>query len=171
MTSPEGTAPAPQPSASPPPPPPPPAAGAQPAAPAAPAGPSALDNLVASMGMAQLLIVGGALLLVLVDLLLGIIVNEYYASALVWLGSAVVLVAYLANRQRPGSLPVDHRTLLLGAAAVIALIGLRDIVIEAIDVLRFTSSWDAVELLGLLLYVVGIAAVAFGGWQLWRGRR
>jgi hypothetical protein len=64
------------------------------AAPAQPA-PSPPDNLVASMGITQLLIVGGAAALIVLDVLFGTLLREFFVGEVTWLGAGVILVAYL----------------------------------------------------------------------------
>lgn len=163
MTSPDGTTPPPQPTAAPAP--PPPAAAAPP-----PAAPNALNSLVATMGLAQLLVVGGSALLVAVDLVFGLFMREYSLSHAIWGGAALTLLAYLANR-RGVALPFRYESVLLALGAVVAVVGLREIAGAAMSILRAPGAWDGPDLLAFLGYAVGVVAVGWGTWQLLRGRR
>lgn len=152
-------------------PPPAPAAPGNPSPAAAPAGPNALDNLVAAMGMSQLLMVGGALLLLGVDIVLGWLARQYYVGDALWLGAVLIVLGYFLSRRAPAMLPFSYQALLSGGALIIAIVGVRGIVLDLISVLTVPGAWDAIELIGLVLYAVGIVAVAWGAWMMMRGRR
>lgn len=135
-----------------------------------PSSPTALDNLVASMGMAQLLVVGGAALIVVVDLILGVLLREYSAPSVAWAGAAAILLAFLASRMS-SALPFRYETALLIVAAVVAAVLVRNFVIDLLVFLRPPVGLSAPVMLGLVLYALAGAAMAWGAWQLWRGRR
>jgi hypothetical protein len=131
--------------------------------------PSAMGAMVQSMAPWELFIVGGAALLILFDLVFGIVLDRYYAGALEWLAAAVAVVAFVANRQRPGSVPM-YRSVMLLAAAAVALIAGRDLIIEVIYIVRDLHNPDAMYLLGFITWAVAAAIIAWGGWVLWRSR-
>ncbi len=142
----------------------------QPAPPAPPAPqPSAMGTMVQSMAPWELFIVGGAALLILFDLVFGIVLDRYYAGALEWLAAAIAVAAFVANRRRAGSVPMYQSVMLLAAAAV-ALIAGRDLIIELIYIVRDLRNPDATYLLGFITWAIAAAIIAWGGWMLWRTR-
>jgi hypothetical protein len=149
---------------------PPPAATHTTAAPAA-STPSALDNLVAQMGTAQLLIVGSALVLLAVDILLGWLVGQYFIGEAAWLGAGLVVLGFALTRFAPRLLPFGYQSLLLVGALVIAITGVRGAVLELLSVLRAPGQWDAIELMGFVLYTGAVVAAGVGAWMMVRGQR
>lgn len=113
----------------------------------------------------------GALILILVELVFGILLREFYANDVIWLASVVALLAFYANRQRPGSVPAYESVMLLAAAAV-AIVGVDRFLYEGYYILRNAGdmSDQAVYLLGFVVFIIGAVLVAWGGWMLW-GRR
>jgi hypothetical protein len=139
-------------------------------APAQPA-PSPLDNLVASMGTAQLLIVGGAAVLVVVDLLFGVLLREYFIGDAMWLGAGGILLAFLVGRRMPNMLPMAYERVLLVGGLIVAIVGARGIIFDVVSLVRSPSAWNAMEIIGLLAYIAAVLAVAWGVWQLAKGQR
>ncbi|HUG47468.1 MAG TPA: hypothetical protein VMP67_03545 [Candidatus Limnocylindria bacterium] len=156
--------------AGPPPGPPPAVPPSAPSAAAPPRAASPLDSLVASMGMAQLLVVGGSALLVLIDLVFGLILREYSLAYVIWGAAALILLAYFAGRSGR-AMPFRYESVLIGLGLVVAVVGAREIAGSLLSILRSAGAWDAPELLAFAGYVVGIVAVGWGTWQLWRGQR
>ena len=113
----------------------------------------------------------GALILVLGDLVFGILLRDFYAGDVVWLASAIALIAFYANRRWPGRISA-YTTVMLLAAVVVGLVGLRDALIEVYYILRniSTLSDGAIYLIGFVVWIVGLVLVAYGGWMLWRSR-
>lgn len=151
---------------------PPPEQPQQPAAPppAAPQ-PSPLDNLVASMGMSQLLIVGGAAIVVLTDLILWIILREYSAAPVAWAGSAAILLAYFASRRAAQWLPIRYETLLVALAAVVVAVLVRSLLSDIVFFLTPPMGMAPLRLLDNAIYVIAGLMMAYGSWQLIRGQR
>jgi hypothetical protein len=147
-------------------PPPPQAPPGQPAA-----APSAMSTMMNSMNAWERFIVIGALILVLGDLVFGILLRDFYAGDVVWLASAIALIAFYANRRWPGRVPA-YTTVMLLAAVVVGLVGLRDALIEVYYILRNISTLNdgAIYLLGFVVWLAGLALVVYGGWMLWRSR-
>jgi hypothetical protein len=150
---------------------PPPTAPPPAAPPPAPSAPSPMASMVSSMSQAEMLVVGGAVLLLGLDLIFGILLRDFYAGDLIWLASALVLIAFLVSRRAAGSLPFKYETILLVAGGAVLLLGARDIVIEVYFILRRSFDVNATYLLGALIFIVGVVAMGVGAWQLWRGRR
>jgi len=167
MAGPDDTAPAPAPAAPTPPAVPP---APTPAAPQA-AGPTPLDNLVASLGLSQLLIVGGAALLVLVDLVFGVLIRDYYVADVVWVPAALIVVAFVVNRRGMASLPFRYESVLLGLSLIIIVGGVRDALIGLLSIAQSPTAWNALEIISHLALTAAVVAIAWGAWQLWRGQR
>jgi hypothetical protein len=151
-------------------PPPAPPAPAAPAAPAGPAAPNVLDNLVASMGLSQLLMVGGALVLVGIEVILGMLIGEFTLTDAIWFGAVVIVLGLAASRWAPALLPFSYRNVLLVGGLIIAIVGADRIVFNLLSLGRAPSAWNATELLGLVLYVGSVIAVAWGTWLMLRAR-
>ena len=135
----------------------------------APSQASAMSSMVSSMSQWELFLVGGALLVVLGDLLFGILLREFYAGDVLWISAAVVLIAFAANRRAPGTVPMYSNVMLL-AGAVVALLGAREIIIEVLFALRNLDRLASVYLIALVVWVVAIALMAWGTWLAWRSR-
>lgn len=121
------------------------------------------------MSRAELLILGGALLLLLVDLIFGLAIVEYAFSDVVWTAAALALIVAFVNRRMPSLLPGAYGTLLLGLAVVAVVMGVREIVEDVLFILRPPAGADAAYVLGLVGLIVGVGAMAAGAWQILRG--
>lgn len=132
---------------------------------------SPLDSLVASMGLTQLLIVGGASILLVLDILFGVILREYFIGDAMWLGAAAILLGFLVGRRMPGLLPMAYQSVLLVGGLIVTLVGARGIIFDVVSLVRSPGAWGAMEVIGLVIYVVAVGAVAWGVWQLSKGRR
>lgn len=133
--------------------------------------PSAMGTMVDSMTPWERFIIIGGLVLILSEVVFGILLRDFYTHDVTLLASAVALLAFYANRQRPGSVPSYESVMLLAAAAV-AIIGVDRFLIEAYYVLRnaATISDEMVYLLGFVVWIIGVVLVAWGGLMLWRSR-
>ncbi len=140
-----------------------------PAAPA-PAAPSAMSGMLASMSRAELFIAAGAALILLVDIVF-VIFGPYSFSIVIWAAAATSLVLVLthgrvAMMSWAGS---NYQTLISLAVLVTVLVAIRELVRDLIAL----SSLGGVSvnfLLGMVGLYVGVALLAFGGWQLWSRR-
>jgi len=130
-----------------------------------------MANMMSSMSAWERFMVIGALILVLGDLVFGILLRDFYAGDVVWLASAIALIAFYANRRWPGRISA-YTTVMLLAAVVVGLVGLRDALIEVYYILRNLSDLtnELTYLLGIIIWIAGIALVAWGGWQQLRSR-
>jgi hypothetical protein len=149
---------------------PPPAAPPPAAPPPAAPSPGPLDNLIASMGLPTLLVVGGAALLVLMDLVFGVILREYWLDTVIWVAAALVLVVFFVAR-RGMQLPVSTSSLMIFLGAVIGVAGARELLASALSIVQRPGAWDGPDLIAFAGYAIGVVAVAVGAWQLWRGGR
>jgi hypothetical protein len=153
-------------------PPPPTQPATAPAAPAAPAAATPLPGsaLVKSLSRAELFIAGGAALILLADLVFVIIMRAYGGSTITWIAAAVSLILILSNG-RVGELTLSsatYKTALLVLGALALLGGFRDLIYDIVILPGRTV--DVSYLLGALGLYVGVALMAFGAWQLWKGR-
>lgn len=135
--------------------------------PAAPAAPSPMNNMLARFSQAELMIAGGALLLVLVELIFGIITRDYSLGQLPWAIATVTLLAVLGPRLARISLPMSSETIAVMAGITIAFVGVRDLAYD----LRSLSGASATFMLAMVGYYLGVVLMAVGAWMLWRGRR
>ncbi|CAN5833936.1 hypothetical protein BH24CHL6_BH24CHL6_13130 [soil metagenome] len=123
------------------------------------------------MGLAQLLIVGGAALIVALDLILGVVLRLYSAPAVVWAASATILLAFFLSRRAPALLPARYQTLLILLAAVVALVAARSLLVDVFAFLRPPLGLSATGMLGLLAFSGAAALMAWGAWQMSRDNR
>ena len=135
----------------------------------APSQPSAMSSMVSSMSQWELFLVGGALIIVLGDLIFGLLVREYYAPDVIWGAAAVALVAFAANRRASSSVPMYLNVMLL-AGAIVALLGAREFVYDLLTVLRNLNVVGPAYLLGFVVWVIGVALMAWGTWLAWKSR-
>lgn len=140
------------------PPPPPPAAPAD----------APMTNMFASFSQAELLIGGGALLIVLTDIVFGMF-GPFSFSNIIWVAAAIALLAVVLVRFGRMALPVPYDSVLVVAGAVAAISGVRDFIYDVLYVARPGNSSPG-YVLGMVGLYVGVGLMAFGAWLLWRRR-
>ncbi len=123
------------------------------------------------MGMTQLLIVGGSLLLLAIDVVFGVLLREYFIGEILWLAAVAILLTYFGRARLADTLPFAYETVLVAGALAIAIVGARGLLFDVVSLVRSPTAWNALELLGLVGYAVAVVAVGWGAWQLLRGRR
>ena len=138
--------------------------------PAAPAAPSPMNNMLARFSQAELMIAGGALLLVLVELIFGIVTRDYSIGPLPWAIATVTLLAVLGPRLARISLPMSSETIIVMAGITIAFVGVRDLAYDLRSI-SGPSGASATFMLAMVGYYLGVVLMAVGAWMLWRGRR
>jgi hypothetical protein len=168
---PNAPAPAPQPDSPPPaqppaPPPPVAPASAAPAAPVAPAKPSAMSNLLAGVSQGEMLMLGGALLYLIGDLVFGLTTGYYVYSSAGWL---VVAIMILVHARPMGGLSVPaggyrFGLIVLGLVALVA--GIRYLISDLIYIPG--RNLNVMYFLGALVFYVAVLLMAAGAWQIWR---
>lgn len=144
-------------------PPPPPAPPAAPAAPAAPA-----SSLLANFSQPELLIVGGGLLILLVDIIFGMF-GPFSFSNIIWVAAAVAVVAAVLVRFGRMTLPFPYESLLVAAGFLAALSGVRDLIYDLLFISR-PGGASTGYMLGAVGLYLGVALMAVGAWLLWRRR-
>jgi hypothetical protein len=161
------------PPATPPPPPatPPPAAPPPSAPPPSPGAPSPVSTFMASLSQAEMFILGGAALLFLVDLILGVLLDARYIGDVIWLLAAITLVVAFIQRRSPRLLPASYETILLILGALVAVSAVREIVVDLLFFLRPPAGASIAFVLRLVGLVVGAGAMGWGAWLLARSRR
>jgi hypothetical protein len=131
---------------------------------------SAMTGMLASMSRSELFIAAGAALILLVDLVF-VIFGPYAFSNVIWAAAATSLVLVLTHDRvaMMSWASSRYQTLLSLAVLVAVLVAIRELVRDLIAL----SSLGGVSvnfLLGMVGLYVGIALMAFGGWQLWSRR-
>lgn len=150
---------------------PPPAYGTpgSPPPPAAPSGPSAMDTFIASMSRNELLLLAGAALMVIVDVLFWFL-DGYGVSNTIFAAAAVVVVLVLARKSLPAALASMHGGLLLFLGIWLTVLGVRNFVLDVLIFASARSGGAAMFLLGMVAMLVATALVAYATWMMWRGR-
>lgn len=148
---------------------PPPPAPAAPA-PAAPApARSPMSGMLASMSQAEMLMAGGAVLILLTDLVF-VIFGDYSFSTVAWGAAAVALILILANG-RASAINFSRSTyqaLLIVLGMLALVVGVRELIRDLVFIPGRNLSVSF--LLGMVGLYVGVALMGFAAWQLWRGR-
>jgi hypothetical protein len=125
--------------------------------------------MIASMSQAELFIAGGAALILLTDLVF-VIFGTYGFSNVIWAAAAGALIAVFAHNRMPVSLAANYEWLLVGLAAVAVLLGIRELVIDVKFIATPAAVLSVTRLLGMVGLYVGVAALAWGAWTIWKGR-
>jgi hypothetical protein len=129
-----------------------------------------IDRLTASMSRAEMLILGGALLIIAVDLAFGILIRSFIVSGVLWAAAAALLALAVLQRRAPRALPVPYRSLLVGVAGVGVLVAGRDVLADLVRILRPPVGADPAFVFGFIGLVAGAAAMAAGVWLFLAGR-
>lgn len=129
-----------------------------------------LDRLMASMSRAEMLILVGALVVIAVDMVFGILIRSYMVSGVVWAAAAALVALAILLRRAPNALPVPYRSLLVAVAGLGVLVAGRDVLADLLHILRPPMGADPAFVLGFVGLVAGAAAMAAGVWFLLAGR-
>jgi hypothetical protein len=129
-----------------------------------------VNSLKASMTRSEMLILGGAIVVIAVDLVFGILIRSFMVSGVVWAAAAAVVGLAVVQRRAPNALPLPYRSLLVGAAGIGVLVAGRDVLADAVHILRPPMGADPAFVLGFLGLLAGAAAMAAGVWMLISGR-
>lgn len=142
---------------------------AQSQAPATAPAPSQLSGMLASMSQAELMIGAGALLILLTDLVF-VLFGPYSFSQVIWAAAATSLVLVLTHGRvaMMSWVGSNYQTLLSLGILVAVLMAIRELLRDLLFIPG--RSLDSMFLLGMVGLYVGVAVMAFGGWQLWKGR-
>ena len=127
-----------------------------------------MPAFMARMSRAELFIGGGALLVVLTDLVF-VIFGPYTFSNVIWAAAAVSLVLVLTHGRvaMMGWASSNYHTLLSLGALTAVLVAVRELIR---DVRVLSSGPSVMFLLGMVGLYVGVALMAFGAFQLWSRR-
>jgi hypothetical protein len=114
------------------------------------------------MSAAGQMAVAGAALLVACQLILGLVLEEYYTGDLAFALAAIVLVAAWITFSRGGSVPLGFATIVRVAGLVIGLLAVVDLVFE----LRNGVFDNIADVLGGILYYAGAALLAAAAFRI-----
>ncbi len=128
-----------------------------------------MDTMVARYGMSRLIAAGGALLIILGDLVFSIF-GGYGYSNIVWACAAVVLVTVLIGHRLPPVIANNQNNIILIAALLALLMTIR----EVFDDVRYLTSPGGIAvswILGAIFIYGGVALMALGAWRVQAGQR
>ena len=139
-----------------------------PAAPA-PAAPSAINTFVASMSRAELAVLIGGGLIVLIDVIFWFVDGYGLNSAFFGAGGLAALLV-LARRSLPAAVSGIYSALLFALAAGVALMGARNAILDVLFIARPPGGASATFMLGFVGMLVATAAMAYAAFLMWKGR-
>ncbi len=137
-----------------------PAGGAGVPASAAADAASAATAAFGRLGRAQQMAVAGAALLILVELVFGLVLEEYWVGDVAFILALAVLAAAFIIHVRNGKLPVSESTVIRAAGVGVAALAIVDLPYE----LRNGIFDNIADDLGGLGYYAGAALMAVGAW-------
>jgi hypothetical protein len=136
-----------------------------------PAAPNPMSTMLAGLSQAELIMLAGGAAIVVLDILLWF-VSGYSFSVIILAGAALAVVLILLRSKLTSGLATNYTALLLVIAIVVAFMGARNLILDVLNLGRGSGlGTSAMYLLGMLVVAGGSAAIAFGGWQLWRRGR
>jgi hypothetical protein len=133
----------------------------------APASPMA--SFVGSMSRAELAILAGAALLILLDVI------SWFASGfgftnIIVAGALISAVLILARTNLPAAVGGAYPALLFVFALMTALMGARTAILSLLQILQPPAGASPEFLLNFVGLLAGTAAIAYGVFMLWKGR-
>lgn len=142
---------------------------APPPASVTPTAASPMSGMLTSMTQTELMIAGGAALIVITGLVF-MVFNGYYVSDVIWGGAAIALVAVLWHRRMPAGMAANYEWLLIGMSAFIGLLAVRTLLGDLVYIATPPAGLTVPRLIGMVGFYVGATLMAFGAWQLWSRR-
>lgn len=132
------------------------------AASASAAASAATEAFRTRLGVAEQVAVAGAALVVLVELVTGMVLQEYWAGDVAFLlGLAVLTAAYLRH-VRSGAVPLGYANVIRVAGFAIAALAVVDLVYEV----RRGVFDNAIDILGGAGYYLGAVLMAMGAFRI-----
>ncbi len=131
-----------------------------------------MPGMLASMSRSELFIAGGAALVILTDLVF-VIFGPYSFSNVIWATAAVALAVVLGRGQMAASMGWGgsrYGTLLSLLALTAFLVAIRELIRDLIFLSGNLSGVSVSFMLGMVGLYVGVGLMAFGAWQMWKGR-
>ena len=119
-------------------------------------------SMLARLSMAEQLAVLGAVLILLVEVVTGLLLDQYYAGDLVSLLAVAVLVAAWIRHAGSGQVPLGYGTVIRIAGLAVALVAVADLIVE----LRRGAFDNGTDIVGGIGYYVGAALMAVGAFQI-----
>ncbi len=143
-----------------------------PTPPMAPAPPSAspasqMGSMLAAFSQTELMIAGGAALLIITDLYS--IFFAYGVHGVAWAAAAAAVVMIFARRRMPAAMMGNLQSILVLAAAIVALVALRQVIVDFKFIATPPVGMSVERLIGMAGFYAGSALMTFGGWRLWKG--
>ena len=123
-------------------------------------------SFMASMSQTDMLIAGGAALLVLTDLYS--IFVAYGVSSIAWAAAAASLVLILLRDRMPASVMSNYRPILVLLSTIVVLIALRQVLIDVKFIATPPAGLSVERLIGMVGYYAGVGLMGFGAWRLWK---
>jgi hypothetical protein len=123
--------------------------------------------MMARFSQAELFMGGGALIVLLSDLIFAVF-GDYSFSAVIWGASAAVLVLILLRHWLKGEAPGSYRFLLIALVAVAVLSTVRNLLLDGLFIPG--RSLGATYYLGALGLYVGILIMAVGAFRAFQAR-
>jgi hypothetical protein len=120
--------------------------------------------MLSRLSQGELLVGGGALLIVVGELVFGVVTRDYSLGQLPWALAAIALIV-IAVRASGRTFPA-YDTILVVAGLAMAVIGVRDLLYDVRSLTGESTTWY----LGFVAYYVGVALMAVGAWMVWRRR-
>jgi hypothetical protein len=118
--------------------------------------------MLAKLDAAEQMALGGAALIILVELIFGVLLQQYHAGQISFLAAVAVVAAAWIRHARHGEVPLGYVTVVRLAGFTVGLIALVGIVGE----LRNGVFDDIADILGGLAYYIGAALMVAGAWSL-----
>jgi hypothetical protein len=126
---------------------------------------AAAASFVGRLGLAEQLALGGAALIVIVEIVFGLLLDEYWAGDIAFLLGLAVLAAAFIRHARGGEVPIGYVTVIRVAGFAVLALAIVDLVYE----LRHGVFDNGADILGGALYYVGAGLMAAGAWTLREG--
>lgn len=123
-----------------------------------PTAPTALSRLNA----AEQLVTGGAVLLLLVEIVFGVLLYTYFVGSVVVIAAVAVLLAAFIKHARGGEVPLGYVTVLRIAGFIVGILAVYDLIYQ----IRATDFEVSEDLLAAIGYYVGAAMMAVGAWRM-----
>jgi hypothetical protein len=120
--------------------------------------------MMSRLSQGEMLVGGGALLIVVAELVFGVVTRDYSLGQLPWALAAIALIV-VALRATGRTFPA-HETILIVAGLTMAVIGVRDLLYDVRSLSGESTTWY----LGFVAYYLGVVLMAVGAWMVWRRR-
>jgi hypothetical protein len=128
-----------------------------------------MSNLLAGVSQGEMLMLGGALLYLIGDLVFGLFTGYYIFSTVGWLVAVVVAIMILVHARPMGGLSVPaggYRFGLIVLGLVVLVAGIRYLLSDLLYIPG--RSLNVMYFLGALVFYVAVLLMAAGAYMIWR---